>query len=159
MNDAIRLRAATPDDEPFLIELRKLTMTEHLERMGEPTDETSHRLRMRSNFDIAQIICCGAERIGLVKLVRSETGWYLQQIQVLPGYQRRGIGSGVIRAVLAEAHEAGATVSLSVLRGNPALHLYERLGFRLPPRPPSSSSSPASLEISNSRARITLRMI
>ncbi|MFC0697825.1 GNAT family N-acetyltransferase [Paraburkholderia humisilvae] len=131
MNDAIRLRAATPDDEAFLIELRKLTMTEHLARAGEPIDDESHRLRMLANFDLAQIICCDALRIGLMKLVRSKDGWYLQQMQILPTYQSRGIGAEVIRAVLTEARLAGVAVSLSVLRGNPAMRLYERLGFQV----------------------------
>ncbi|MFC0399886.1 GNAT family N-acetyltransferase [Paraburkholderia rhizosphaerae] len=131
MNDAIRLRAATRDDEVFLLELRKLTMTEHLVRAGEPVDDESHRLRMLANFETARIICCDAQRIGLIKLIRSEDDWRLQQIQILPGYQGRGIGGGVIRAVLAEAREAGVTVSLRVLRRNPAMRLYERLGFQI----------------------------
>jgi len=131
MNDAIRLRAATPADEPFLIRLRKLTMTAHLERAGEPVDDESHRLRARSNLHIAQIVCCNGEDIGLIKLVRSETGWHLQQLQILPAYQGRGIGTEVIRAMLAEARKARVTVSLNVLHGNPAVHLYERLGFQV----------------------------
>jgi ribosomal protein S18 acetylase RimI-like enzyme len=131
MNDAIRLRAATPGDEPFLIELRKLTMTRHLERAGEPVDDESHRLRARSNLHIAQIVCCNGADIGLIKLVRSATDWHLQQIQILPGYQGRGIGTAVIRAMLAEAHQACVSVSLNVLHGNPALRLYERLGFQV----------------------------
>jgi ribosomal protein S18 acetylase RimI-like enzyme len=131
MNEAIRLRAATPDDEPFLIELRKLTMTAHLERAGEPVDDESHRLRARSNLHLAQVVCCNGEDIGLIKLVRSETDWHLQQIQILPGYQGRGIGTAVIRAMLGEAHQAHVSVSLSVLHGNPARRLYERLGFEV----------------------------
>ncbi|CAB3747516.1 GNAT family N-acetyltransferase [Paraburkholderia solisilvae] len=131
VNTAIRLRAATPDDEPFLIELRECTMTGHLERMGEPTDAESHRLRVRSNFDVAQIICCDSRRIGLLKVVRSDSVWRIQQIQLLPAWQGRGIGAGVIRDLLAQAHRAGVAVTLSVLRGNPALRLYERSGFRV----------------------------
>lgn len=131
MNDAIRLRAATPDDEPFLIELRKLTMTAHLERAGEPVDDESHRLRARSNLHIAQIVCRNGEDIGLIKLVRAETYWLLQQIQILPDHQGRGIGTAVIRAMLGEARQARVTVTLNVLHGNPARRLYERLGFQV----------------------------
>jgi ribosomal protein S18 acetylase RimI-like enzyme len=131
MNDAIGLRAATPGDEPFLIELRKLTMTAHLERAGEPVDDESHRLRARSNLHIAQIVCCNGADIGLLKLVRAETDWHIQQIQILPGHQGRGIGTTVIRAILREARRARVTVSLSVLHGNPALRLYDRLGFQV----------------------------
>ena len=52
-------------------------------------------------------------------------------MQILPGYQGRGIGGGVIRAVLVQARQARVAVSLRVLRGNPAMRLYERLGFQI----------------------------
>jgi hypothetical protein len=56
MNQQINLRAASQDDEPFLLQLRKLTMTEHLERVAIPVDDEAHYQRIRSNFEDAQII-------------------------------------------------------------------------------------------------------
>jgi hypothetical protein len=40
------LRPALDTDEAFLFELRKATMTEHLARVGEPSDDTEHRARL-----------------------------------------------------------------------------------------------------------------
>jgi hypothetical protein len=57
MNQPINLRAAAEDDEPFLLQLRKLTMTQHLERVAMPVDDEAHYQRIRSNFEDAQIIC------------------------------------------------------------------------------------------------------
>jgi len=37
-NFEVMLRAATAADEPFLFDLRRATMDEHLERAGESTD-------------------------------------------------------------------------------------------------------------------------
>lgn len=125
------LRAATCADEPFLLTLRKLTMTEHLEHAGEPIDEAAHYARMRFHFDDAQIIGYGEADIGLLKLARPGSEWYLYQIQILPEHQSKGLGSEIIAELLVQAKEAGATVSLNVLRGNPALRLYERLGFSI----------------------------
>jgi ribosomal protein S18 acetylase RimI-like enzyme len=123
------LRKALPCDEPFLLELRKLTMTEHLQRVAEPSDDEAHYGRVRAYYEDAQIICNADEAIGLLKLTRAGSKWYLHQIQVMPGYQSKGIGRLVLGTVLAEAASAGVAVSLSVLHGNPARRLYERLGF------------------------------
>ena len=130
MNQSINLHAASKDDEPFLLQLRKLTMTEHLERAAVPVDDEAHYQRIRSNFEDAKIICEGNRSIGLVKLSRMPDEWHVHQIQVMPSYQGRGIGKAVLTAVLKEAQHVGVPVTLSVLHGNPARRLYEELGFQ-----------------------------
>lgn len=127
----ITLRPALPSDEPFLVELRKLTMTEHLGRVGEPSDEDSHLRRVRLRYEDAQIIWSEAEQIGLLKAYRTPTEWVILQVQILPEHQGHGIGADVIRMILAQAADDGLPVSLSVLKGNPARTLYERLGFKM----------------------------
>jgi GNAT superfamily N-acetyltransferase len=50
---------------------------------------------------------------------------------VLPSHRGRGIGTAVLRALEREARHRGIDrLSLSVERDNPAVVLYERLGFR-----------------------------
>lgn len=128
--EAVTLRPALTSDELFLLELRKLTMTEHLERVGEPTDDETHYRRIRARYGDANIICQGAARIGLLKVRRDADEWVLVQFQVLPSYQGQGIGKRVVRALLEQARQAQRPVRLSVLKGNPARRLYERLGFQ-----------------------------
>jgi ribosomal protein S18 acetylase RimI-like enzyme len=130
MNQSINLRAASKDDEPFLLQLRKLTMTEHLERVAVPVDDEAHYLRIRSNFEDAKIICEGNRSIGLIKLSRMPDEWHVHQIQIMPSHQGRGIGKAVLTAVLKEAEHVGVPVTLSVLHGNPARRLYDQLGFQ-----------------------------
>jgi len=51
-------------------------------------------------------------------------------IGVVTGFRRRGIGRKLLQTLLAQAHQAGFDrVSLSVERDNPALRLYQSLGF------------------------------
>ncbi|MCZ8522145.1 MULTISPECIES: GNAT family N-acetyltransferase [Paenibacillus] len=51
-------------------------------------------------------------------------------VGVLPGLEGQGIGSLLLRHLIAEAAKAGyPALSLSVAPGNAALRLYERLGF------------------------------
>jgi ribosomal protein S18 acetylase RimI-like enzyme len=127
----IHLRAALPSDEPFLLALRKQTMTEHFARVGLVFDDAYHRQRMLVNYADASVICLGAEDIGLLKACRRETAWVLMQIQMAPAWQGRGIGAAVIQTLIDRAREDGLPVTLSVLKGNPARRLYERLGFRV----------------------------
>ena len=131
MKPAIHLRAASREDLPFLLTLRRLTMTEHLQRVGAPTDDDAHDRRIRANFDDAMIVCEGADAIGLLKVTRAAGEWHVHQIQILPACQGRGVGAAVLNALLTDAARERVSVSLSVLHGNPARRLYERLGFRV----------------------------
>lgn len=51
-------------------------------------------------------------------------------IALLPAYRNRGLGSRMIRAVIAMARDHYPGISLSVVESSPARRLYERLGFR-----------------------------
>ncbi|MBR3226557.1 MAG: GNAT family N-acetyltransferase [Atopobiaceae bacterium] len=53
-------------------------------------------------------------------------------ISLYKPYRGQGIGTAMMRAMLAKLREAGyARASLSVQKKNPALRLYERMGFRI----------------------------
>jgi ribosomal protein S18 acetylase RimI-like enzyme len=127
----ITLRPATPADEPFLFDLRRATMDEHLERAGESTDERFHWQRLRYRYNDAHIVCCGSERLGLFKFSRSPDEWTIVQIQILPTHQGRGISAHLVGEFLREADGAGVPVKLSVLKGNRAINLYQRFGFHV----------------------------
>ena len=60
---------------------------------------------------------------------RDGKDWHLIQIQMKPVFQGQGLGTQLIQTVIHEARSAGASLSLNVLKANPALRLYERLGF------------------------------
>jgi GNAT superfamily N-acetyltransferase len=51
-------------------------------------------------------------------------------IALLPAFRRWGLGTLILRSVLADADADGANVALCVLADSPAQRLYERLGFR-----------------------------
>ncbi|MFM0207140.1 GNAT family N-acetyltransferase [Paraburkholderia sediminicola] len=126
---ALTLRPALEADERFLFDLRKATMTEHLARAGEPTDDTQHRARLRYRYDAAQVICVDGEPAGLLKAYRTETEWFVMQVQIAPEHQSRGIGERVLQTVLQATQADALPVTLKVLKDNPARRLYQRLGF------------------------------
>lgn len=51
-------------------------------------------------------------------------------IALLPDRRNQGLGTALLRAVLERAEREGRTASLHVGQANPAIRLYERLGFR-----------------------------
>jgi ribosomal protein S18 acetylase RimI-like enzyme len=53
----------------------------------------------------------------------------IMDIALLPAHRRRGLGTAILADLLAEATATGKIASIHVERNNPALRLYERLGF------------------------------
>lgn len=127
----VTLRPAGERDLPFLLELRRQTMTAHLEASGVAATDEERLKRVMKRFDCACILAQRDCDIGLLKLARDGQAWTLHQIQLLPALQGTGLGSALLHAVIAEARVAGATLDLSVLRANPAKRLYDRLGFQV----------------------------
>jgi ribosomal protein S18 acetylase RimI-like enzyme len=65
-----------------------------------------------------------------VRITRTAGCIELCGIQLLPGFQRHGIGTAVIEGLKAQAAAAGIPLDLGVEKDNPdARRLYERLGF------------------------------
>jgi GNAT superfamily N-acetyltransferase len=52
-------------------------------------------------------------------------------IALLPEFRGVGIGGALFRDLLAEAAETGRQVTIHVDKFNPALRLYQRLGFQI----------------------------
>lgn len=123
------LRPATEADVPFLLALREQTMTRHQAASGLQPSSEEREQRVRFRYDCAHIIEHEGKAAGLFKVARDGLDWQLVQIQLAPELQGRGVGEALIRQLIAEAREAGASLSLNVLHENPARRLYERLGF------------------------------
>ncbi|MEM7018747.1 MAG: GNAT family N-acetyltransferase [Pseudomonadota bacterium] len=58
-----------------------------------------------------------------------ETYHQLREIQLLPEYRNQGIGAQLINTEIERANALGKKLRLRVLLLNPAVQLYERLGF------------------------------
>jgi GNAT superfamily N-acetyltransferase len=69
--------------------------------------------------------------VGVMRVDLHPTHIHLDQLFLLPQYQKLGIGSYLLRALLQEARSNGLQITLWVLRVNPALRFYELLGFQV----------------------------
>ncbi|MFE3518862.1 GNAT family N-acetyltransferase [Streptomyces sp. NPDC059166] len=125
------LRPALPEDVEPIAELRAVVMRPDLERLGR-YDEQRVRQRFRDAYEPGQteIVLIGDAFAGCVALRPADDGWWLESFLLAPEVQGRGVGTGVLTALLARADAAGTPVRLQVLQGSPARGLYERHGFR-----------------------------
>lgn len=129
VNQTLEFRQATKADLEFLVDLREMTINEHLENSGLTIDDAMTLEKVKYKYVCAKIVVIDGNDVGLLKVDKSARPWYIEQIQVLPCFQGKGIGEKVIQRLLAEAKSQNTDVSLSVLKCNPAKKLYERIGF------------------------------
>lgn len=127
--EGLAFRSATEADLPFLLELRRKTMSEHLRLSGVEPSQSERFERVLARFECAEIIMLCGNPVGLLKVARDDKSWSLIQIQLVPEQQYKGLGTRILKALLDDAVQSRASVKLSVLKANPARRLYERLGF------------------------------
>jgi ribosomal protein S18 acetylase RimI-like enzyme len=126
------LREARADDLDFLLALHEATMREYVERVWGWDDAwQASILRSRFRPERWQIIQSDNQDVGLLVVEDDEDAMRLAEIEILPEWQGRGIGSSIVRWLMQEAARAGKPLTLRVLHVNErARALYERLGFR-----------------------------
>ena len=136
----IALRPATPDDDDFLFWLYAAGREAEFRMAGMDNAQLMSLLRMQYTIRKKQydtqyarseswIIQLGDRNVGR-SLVQPEADiWTIVDIAVLPAHQNSGIGTFVLKSQLAEADRAGVIARLHVHVDNPAIRLYERLGF------------------------------
>lgn len=127
-----RLRPACPADREFFFSTREAAFRPYLEAIS-GWDEAHQRALADREFTglPIQIIESGASAVGYLCVLHQEGHDFLDEIALLPEWQGRGLGSSLIGMVMNDAARRGVPLRLSVLFNNPALGLYERLGFRV----------------------------
>lgn len=77
-----------------------------------------------------RVIELDGQAIGRLLIDRWPNEIRIVDIALLPEHRGKGIGAMLMRDVLEEGRRSAKPVSIHVEVFNPALHLYERLGFR-----------------------------
>lgn len=76
-----------------------------------------------------QMISYQGKTAGVLSVEECPREIILSNIELLPEFQGLGIGTSLIRGLLERGDASGKPVSLRVLKTNPAVNLYKRLGF------------------------------
>lgn len=135
------LRLAGPADEPFLRQIYAATRAEELAAVPWSDEQKSAFLRQQfdaqdayyreryegATYDVIEV---DGEAVGRLYVARWEDEIRIMDISLLPEHRGSGVGTSLLRELLDEGEHTGKTVSIHVERHNPALRLYERLGFR-----------------------------
>ncbi len=140
MPDSISFRPITDDDRDFLQRVYSSTRQEEMAIV--PWNEQEKRDFLKFQFTAQhtdymknypdakfQIILKDDEPIGRLYLERRDSEFRIIDIALLPEYRGQGIGGALMREILDEAAAANKPVTIHVEKNNPAMQLYDRLGF------------------------------
>lgn len=139
-NQAIAFRPIHEGDGELLLAIYSSTRAEELAQVAWDDAKKQSFLRMQfdaqrkfyeSNYPGAefQIILVDGEPAGRLYLHRREQEIRIMDIALLPEFRGRGIGTKILKDILAEGGRTARAVTIHVESFNPAQRLYERLGF------------------------------
>jgi len=126
----ISFRPAELEDFGYCAKLYFAAMEQSIRELK--LDIYAHVADFRKRWDLVEvrIVLRDSVDVGWLQ-TRTENGaLFLAQLFVDAAAQGQGIGTAVMRQVIDEAARAGQAVTLGVVKINPALRLYHRLGFR-----------------------------
>ncbi len=138
-HERVTTRPATEADVDFLTDAA-MAATEDQGRFPADLDRAEYRAGFREwtleqvrgevpDSTTSVVTAYGAD-VGRLRVVRTGDLVELAGLQLLPAHQGRGLGTRVVRDLMAEAASSGHGFGLSVEQDNPrARALYERLGL------------------------------
>jgi len=136
----VLLRPTRPDDQEFLFKLYASTRLHEIAGFGWPEAQQEMFLRMQFNAQQRwyermygqaehQIVEQGGQPIGRLMVLREKDSALLVDIALLAEHRGKGIGGELVSELIEQCRRDGIPLKLQVLKTNPALRLYERLGF------------------------------
>jgi GNAT superfamily N-acetyltransferase len=119
----IAFRVATEDDFDFLYGLHVLAMKPWVEQTW-GWDQADQLRFFRAEFDpsVSRVILVDGQDAGVLS-VDTAVDVFIPNIELLPRFQRRGLGTRILRDILADADRDGQSVTLR------ALKVIQRCGY------------------------------
>jgi len=124
------LRLARPEDFDYCARLYFEGMDNVIKELSLNMDAQVAGFRQRWDVGQVRIITLDGRDIGWLQSFAKYDALFLGQLFVDSALRRQGIGTEVVKGLIEEAARAGQALTLGVVKTNPALRLYERLGFR-----------------------------
>ena len=138
----ISLRPLQELDLPFLYHVYASTREEELSVVPWSAEQKTDFLRMQFEAQHAyyqeqfpgasyDIVVVNGKSAGRLYVDRRRDEIRIIDIALLPEYRGQGTGSKLLQVVLQEARSLEIPVRIHVESNNPAMNLYQRLGFRM----------------------------
>jgi ribosomal protein S18 acetylase RimI-like enzyme len=118
--------ASTRAEELALVDWDDAQKETFLRAQFDAQDAWYREAYAKASFDV---ILVDGEPAGRLYLHRGPSEIRIMDIALLPEHRGGGIGTSLLEELSAEADAAGKSLTIHVERMNPALSLYERLGF------------------------------
>jgi GNAT superfamily N-acetyltransferase len=131
MNPDITFRQAAATDAPLFYSVIDQTMREFIVATWGAWDE--ERVLRESLQDStspnAKVIQRDGQDIGVLLVEEEPSHFQVQQVYLLPPFQRQGVGTQLVSSLVKIAVAVGKPVRLRVLKVNSARQFYEKLSF------------------------------
>jgi ribosomal protein S18 acetylase RimI-like enzyme len=129
---AVTRRPARESDTSFARAVHHRAYREVVEQQFGPWVEAQQDRFFEGDWNVPafEIVLFSGTPCGYVCIEDRADEIYIREIVLLPEYQGRGIGSSLLRDVMARAHTRRVPVRLGTFYKNRAFGLYRRLGFR-----------------------------
>ena len=142
MTPTVSLRSATAEDREFFATVYASTRIEELALTDWDEAQKADFCQMqftaqdshyRQHYPTAEyaVIQHADVAVGRLYLDRWPQEIRIMDIAILPAHRGRGIASHLLETLQHEAAASNRSLSIHVERFNPALRLYQRLGFQL----------------------------
>lgn len=137
----VDLRPVTAGDRDFLLAVYASTRADELAAVGWTDDQKQAFVRQQFEAQATSyaqhhpearndVVVVDGQPAGRLCVDRRPEEIRIVDIALLPAHRNAGIGTGLLRQLMAEASESGRPLGIHVERFNPAMRLYTRLGFR-----------------------------
>ena len=133
--DSIRTRPVLPQDDNFIYEVYAGTRADEMTLIPWAEEQKDAFIRMQFKIRnqqyrqypdaLTEIILCNDVPVGTMITSQTADTTFLVDIALLTQFRGAGIGSRILQGLQTQ----GKKVILHVLKSNPALNLYQRLGF------------------------------
>jgi GNAT superfamily N-acetyltransferase len=140
MAGKISLRPASANDSEYLLHVYASTRQVEIASWG--WSPAQQLIFFRMQYEVRQrgfaaayptaavsVVSVDTVQVGSIIVFRSANEIRLMDISLLPEYRGHGLGRALIGTLISEAARSQSPLRLSVLRGNRAARLYERMGF------------------------------
>lgn len=125
----INLTDCTEADLEFVYDLMKLNMEEYVKEFwGEWNTEKFKASLKKENIEIIRY---DNKMIGFFDITHDGYKSYLHNIQLIPSFQRRGIGAKIMSLIEKQEKMAGTKrIEAKVFKTNPARFFYHKLDYK-----------------------------
>lgn len=139
----LTLRPETPDDLQFRFDLFVRSRPPEWDQVQLPLDQLTqvmnHQFWAQTNTYLARfpearfdIVELDGDRIGRIVVNRPGDRIHIVDQAIIPTLRGQGLGTAIMRQLMAEAAAEGLFMTLKVSNANdPSMRLYSRLGFEV----------------------------